>query len=100
MKRIVTRPPACCLPLIGLLTGILIAPSIDAQTASNQSKDHPSSASVVSYATGRSAPVFIENRGQFDSRVRFQVTAREIRGSSGPCTMLSSANLASWVWPI
>jgi len=70
MKRIGQCASAPWLGLIGLLTATLAAPHADAQTASRNSKDHPS---VVSYATSRSAPVFVENRGQFDSRVRFQV---------------------------
>jgi len=72
MKRIAPRASATGLGLIGLLIVTLAAPRADAQTDSNQSKVHPLSPSVVSYTAGRSAPVFIENRGQFDSRVRFQ----------------------------
>jgi hypothetical protein len=74
MKCIATR--LLCreaLGLTGLLTGLLVGPHAAAQLASTPWKGQRSSASVVSYATGRSAPVFIENRGQFDSRVRFQV---------------------------
>ena len=74
MKCIATR--LLCreaLGLTGLLTGLLVGPHAAAQLASTPWKGQRSSASVVSYATSRSAPVFIENRGQFDSRVRFQV---------------------------
>jgi hypothetical protein len=56
------------------LAGIVVATGAWAETAPSHLKEHPSLSPPV-LSSGRSAPVFIENRGQFDSRVRFQVRA-------------------------
>ena len=59
-----------CFVLLSLPAGLLVPSPAEAQTISRQSPP-----SAHTFTTTRSAPVFIENRGQFDSRVRFQVKA-------------------------